>query len=249
MENAVDALKIAFAVLVFVIALTVAITMFTQLNQVSKIVLASSDITQYYEYEIATDEQRNRIVGLETIIPTLYKYYRENYTVLFLDEDGDPLPLYASQTDRTLWGSGIDPVTGENPSIGNIGKYYTDDERQYERYDNRFVCAFDVDEETVRHEPWTGSVVDYKANLDAFLYGTFFRYPSGGLDSEGRQGYNYDDYLRGGFVGKYSDRKFKETLGEYTYNLTDTFTEDEYQDNALLKERKKRVIVYQLQPR
>lgn len=106
MENAVDALKIAFAVMVFILALSVAIIMFSQLNQVSQVVLASSDVTQFYEYTTATAEQSSRIVGLETIIPTLYKYYKENYTVIFLKENGEPLPLYESQTDRRLWGTG-----------------------------------------------------------------------------------------------------------------------------------------------
>ena len=79
MENATDALKMAFAVVVFVMALTIAVMMFSQLNQVSKLVVSSSDITKYYEYKIAKDEEQTRIVGLETIIPTLYKYYKENY--------------------------------------------------------------------------------------------------------------------------------------------------------------------------
>lgn len=97
MENAIDALKIAFAVIVFVMALTIAIIMFSQLNQVSQIVLASSDITNFYTYtEDAKNLGKSRIVGLETVIPTLYKYYKENYTVLFLDKeraDGTSEPL------------------------------------------------------------------------------------------------------------------------------------------------------------
>ena len=44
MENATDALKMAFAVIVFVMALTIAVMMFSQLNQVSKLVVSSSDI-------------------------------------------------------------------------------------------------------------------------------------------------------------------------------------------------------------
>ena len=52
MENATDALKMAFAVIVFTMALTIAIIMFSQLNQVSKIVISSTDITQYYENKL-----------------------------------------------------------------------------------------------------------------------------------------------------------------------------------------------------
>ena len=51
------------------------------------------------------------------------------------------------------------------------------------------------------------------------------------------------EYKRG-FVEKYYNKKFKETLGEYTYNLS---TEVKDNENSLLKNRKKRVIVYQLQ--
>lgn len=220
MENATDALKMAFAVIVFTMALTIAIIMFSQLNQVSKIVISSTDITQYYEYEIATNEEQTRIVGLENIIPTLYKYYKENYTVLFLTKNGTPLNLYETQTNINLWSE-----------RGAIAQYYQD------KSDINPVCAFDVDDETIRHEPWTGSLSDYKENLDAFLNGGTFYYKSGGIDSEGRRGYTYS-----GFIKKYATSKFKETLGEYKYNLT----EDE-NNSALLKNRKKRVIIYQLQ--
>ena len=49
MENATDALKIAFAAMIFVMALSIAIAMFSQLNDVSKVVLSSSDVTSFYE--------------------------------------------------------------------------------------------------------------------------------------------------------------------------------------------------------
>ncbi len=220
MENATDALKMAFAVIVFTMALTIAIIMFSQLNQVSKIVISSTDITQYYEYEIATNEEQTRIVGLESIIPTLYKYYKENYTVLFLAKNGTPLNLYETQTNINLWSE-----------RGAIAQYYQD------KSDINPVCAFDVDDETIRHEPWTGSLSDYKENLDVFLNGGTFYYKTGVTDSEGRRGYTYS-----GFIKKYATSKFKETLGEYKYNIT----EDE-NNSALLKNRKKRVIIYQLQ--
>ena len=226
MENATDALKMAFAVIVFVMALTIAVMMFSQLNQVSKLVVSSSDITKYYEYKIAKDEEQTRIVGLENIIPTLYKYYKENYTVLFLAKNGTPLNLYETQTNINLWSE-----------RGAIAQYYQD------KRDINPVCAFDVDDETIRHEPWTGSLSDYKENLDAFLNGGTFYYKSGGTDSAGNYGYTYS-----GFIKAYKNRKFKETLGEYKYNQYNS-TEDKGTEStsSLLKNRKKRVIIYQLQ--
>ena len=106
MENATDALKIAFAAMIFVMALSIAIAMFSQLNDVSKVVLSSSDVTSFYEYEQTTNQQ-NRIVGLATIIPTIYKYYKENFTILFLDRSGNPLPLDRTKTNKDSWGRRI----------------------------------------------------------------------------------------------------------------------------------------------
>lgn len=231
MENATDALKIAFVAIIFVMALTVSIFMFSQLNSVSKTVFKSTDITSFYEYEEATN-QKNRIVGLETIIPSLYKYYKEDYTILFLNKNGTPLSLYKTQIDKNLWGNG-----DYNTTKGLIGKYYSN------KSDNNPVCTFDVDEETVRHEPWTGSSEDYKNNIDAFLYGKKFYYPSGAKNNDGTiKNYDYSKELVNskGFIGKYSGKQFYEMIGEYTYNT------EEQINNKLLKAKKKRVIIYQL---
>lgn len=224
MENAVDGLKIAFAVLVFTMALSLAIYMFTEARITSDAVLQTSDVTEFMEYvESDNIENEDRIVGLETIVPTLYKYYKENYTVVFRNSDGSPLELYETQTNTDLW------------SLGYINKYYSNDT------DLR-VCSFDVDEETRRHEPWTGNTDYYKQNIDMFLSGGVFNYPSGN-----GQSYNYSKIIgRGGFLEKYKNKQFRESIGEYTYNEV---TEDSSQDTSGItevKERKKRVIIYTL---
>lgn len=103
MENAVDALKMAFAVMVFVMALSLAIYMFSQARETADIVLHSSDVTQYMSYEQVAKGSEKRIVGLESIVPTLYKYYKENYTVIFRDSDGKFLELYETETDPETW--------------------------------------------------------------------------------------------------------------------------------------------------
>lgn len=51
MENSAEALKMAFAVLLFVIALTLTITIFAKARNTADIVLSSADVTQYYAYE------------------------------------------------------------------------------------------------------------------------------------------------------------------------------------------------------
>lgn len=223
MENAVDALKIAFGVFVFTMALSLSIYMFTMARETSDIVLQSSDVTTLMEY-IETSDMigEDRIVGLETIIPTLYKYYKENYTVIFLKSDGTPLELYETQTNPTLW------------SPGYTNKYYDDNQ-------DLKICSFDVDEETRRREPWTGNTNYYKQNLDMFLSGGTFIAPSG-------NGMNYDysnarvnGWGNSSFIDEYKDSQFRESLGEYTYNEISSTT-----STTNVKEKKKRVIIYTL---
>lgn len=88
MDNAVDALKIAFGVLVFVIGLTVSINAFSQAKTVSDEVFYMADKTNFYEYTSEEKIPEGRIVSGETIIPTLYRYYKENFNVIILNANG-----------------------------------------------------------------------------------------------------------------------------------------------------------------
>lgn len=85
MENAADALKMAGAVLLFVLALSVAIVSFGQVRVTSDIILNYKDReTEYIDgnyYYKATGTERT--VGLENIIPTIYRAYLENYKIVF----------------------------------------------------------------------------------------------------------------------------------------------------------------------
>lgn len=240
MENATDALKIAFAVLAFTLALGVSMLMFTKLNEVSSFVISSKDVTQYYEYVDADAAKKSRIVGIETIIPTLYKYYKENYTVIFLDKNGNPLNLYRCAIQPSTWGNRLNTSTDDD-GIGTIGKYYTNNKASYASNDTKPVCTFDVDEEKLRHEPWVGKPEDFKTNLDAFLSGGKFYDPG----NPTRVAYDYSAQY-GGFISRFNGKKFKEMLGEYTYNVESSGGSSGL-ENSLLKNRKKRVIVYQLQ--
>lgn len=91
MENAADALKMAGAVLIFVLAISVIIFSFGQARRTSDTILEYKDretTYEYYDYDIG---QLNRTVGLETVIPAIYRAYLENYRIVFegLDE-----PIY-----------------------------------------------------------------------------------------------------------------------------------------------------------
>lgn len=94
MENAVDALKMAFAVLVFVIALTLCMTTMTKARETADAVFYITDRTNYFEYVTDKRLPEGRIVSGETIIPTLYRYYKENFNVIILDKSGNKIAVY-----------------------------------------------------------------------------------------------------------------------------------------------------------
>ena len=100
MENAVDALKIAFGVLVFVIALTVAFALLSQAKATSDIMLFASDKTNYYTYSKDADDAEGRIVGADVVISSLYRYYKESIVVYIVD--GTDKYEFNTETDGGL---------------------------------------------------------------------------------------------------------------------------------------------------
>ena len=81
MENATDALYMGFAMIVFVVALSLSIFSFSEVTSASQRIIDARDKTTMYNYYTPTGTQRT--VTREDIIPTLYRAYYENYLVEF----------------------------------------------------------------------------------------------------------------------------------------------------------------------
>ena len=81
MENAIDALYIGVAVLIFVVALSVSINAFGNARATSQAVLDMKD--REYDYTYIQGDSTERIVGCETIVPSIYKAYKEHYKIVF----------------------------------------------------------------------------------------------------------------------------------------------------------------------
>ena len=88
-ENIADALKMAGSVLLFVMGLSIAILAFSQARESMDIVLSYSDRESLSIegnprfYYLSKDNDTSRYVGNETIIPAIYRAYKENYKILF----------------------------------------------------------------------------------------------------------------------------------------------------------------------
>ena len=79
MENSADALKIAFAILAFVIAITITFSVISQAKTTADYVFFYNDKTNFYENLKSSDE--NRTVSVSEVISTLYRYYKESISV------------------------------------------------------------------------------------------------------------------------------------------------------------------------
>lgn len=231
MENAVDGLKLAFAVLLLTMALSLTIAFFSKARTTAEMVLRSSDKTVYYDYtsySIPQDTSGNRIVGYETIIPTLYKYDKERYKVTF--KQGN-----------------YNETTGELSNVTNLSIYETKSVQANwnKNYINDFdgvtsrtqghnfnICSFDIIEETQRNEPWVGSTEQVKLHLDAIFGGTSYKLPQNPLESIS---------YAGNPLSK-RNNKFVEQIGEFT--TTSSEDDDGTESITGNKTTKKRIITY-----
>lgn len=120
MENAVEALKTAAAVLIFVIAITVCFTMFSRAKTSADAVLLAQDSQEYLESaEVAgtlytttgtasTGENATittdgyRIVQPDDVISTIYRYNLEKYGVTLAKSDGTVIARFDSNTESVM---------------------------------------------------------------------------------------------------------------------------------------------------
>lgn len=99
MENAAEALKLAAAVLIFVLALSICVNAFAEARIASQTILDYRDREFESEYLDYNRENTERIVGIETIVPSIYKAYKESYKIVFDEEIG----LYQEKQDDGTW--------------------------------------------------------------------------------------------------------------------------------------------------
>lgn len=160
MENAADALKMAGAVLLFVLAISVAIVSFGQARETADTILDYKDRETVYIdgnlYYRATGTERT--VGLETIIPTIYRAYIENYKIVFegLDEPIYTLKLSGGQTITKYTIDLETKKTADGVEINNVA--LANDEQKSE-----FLCGILYNDFTK-----SGSLINFekKYNVD-----------------------------------------------------------------------------------
>ena len=248
MENVTQALFMAFAMFVFLIALTYSIYMIRTLNVTSKTLMYRVDETNKYESmrlaEIDSDIRSSRTVSIDTIIPTLYRYYKESYSVKILDETGNLMQYFDTTTEGAVMTATSTLATKRTEKQKALISLYGSSDPNPS--DNEIpACLFGAS--------WMGNTnKDTKARIDMYISGksgyinnTFVDYSIdyGSAIENGRN----DGYI---FLNSYKDRKFKETFVQYAYEGDTLSVEgDELETlTGVSQIATKIVITYQLLP-
>lgn len=144
MENSVHAIKMVFGVIVFSLALGIALMLFSQAKSTSQAILY---LKEYEMSNNSNQEQENsneyRVVGLETVIPTIFDYYKSK-SIIYLKKG-----KYDKNNDEIV-------------DISNIKLYKSEQTK-----DN--IYCFDIEDEIKRMESWTKNDIDTKAFLRSTL--------------------------------------------------------------------------------
>ena len=109
MENAADALKIAFGIFVFLLAFTILFHNVSLVRYVADSLIVDADKTSYYTYvpsdttDILIKDSNgvvNRIVTIEDMIPTIYRYSIESYGVTIIDKEWNIVTRFDKETEN-----------------------------------------------------------------------------------------------------------------------------------------------------
>lgn len=108
-DNISNALLMAAAMLIFIIAVTVTFSLISQTKITADTVLYSYDDTKYYDegyenitYTLADEKSLNRKVNMETIMPTVYRYIKEHYGVTIMKGDGTIIARFDETTESIV---------------------------------------------------------------------------------------------------------------------------------------------------
>lgn len=227
MDDAVQAILMAFAVLVFVIALSISMLLIKQARDTSDILVQYSDLTAFYDnIQLDNDNgvtETERIVGLDTVIPTLYRYYKENFCVKIYDADNTLLQIFDVNIETNLRSAIVNTNAGTSRTDQELIRdeayknIYNDSSKKY--------CLFGA--------PWLGSTETIKQRIDFFI--------------NGNAGYINNTYINYGEEGSFAskvkaDMKFKERFISYSYSGS-TMTTDEGETLINGAENKDKIVI------
>lgn len=209
MENVSRALLMAFSMLIFVIAFSYSMYLINKLTTTSNTLLESVTTTNYYDNIKIIGDKTDREVGIETIIPTLYRYYKESYAVKIIDKNGELIQLFDLTTEADVRKAAGD--TSADLKLQNLkaSMYNSNSQKPY-----------------LFESPWLGDLdQDARTRIDYFLNGTK-GYIGQTLVDYSKDGPAFKNTGTDGFIKYGAGKKFTESFIEYAYEGETISTEN-----------------------
>ena len=242
MENVTHGLYLAFAMFAFIVGVTFAIYMINSLNSTVETVVYSIDETNYYDTvtlnELIEDSDGNsyKVVTVDSIIPTLYRYYKESFCVKILDEDGDLLQMFDTTVEEEV-----------NTAYNTASLIRSDKQKALlELYDDETKVCY------MYTAPWISGTDSSKERIDMYIYGGSGYINNVWVDySISYSGYSLGNNLKESnkiYLNNFENRKFKEIFSEYSYEGDTIEVEgDEYETLTGTKQTSTKIVItYQL---
>lgn len=227
MDNAVEAMKMAFAMIVFIIALSATMYLLNTAASTSQLLLYYTDESNYLDNIDVIGDVRKRRVNVESMIPTLYRYYKENFAVQIYNLSGEMVQIFDVNIEgklRRAAGTTLARRTEEQKALVSL-------------YGDTNLTSTNP---YLFEAPWIGNTSnDIKTRVDLYIKGEC-AYING----------TKVDYTQNSLLGNNSFRdnpQFEEEFIQYTYK-GDTISAGEGEDTETItgnsKPEDKIVIIY-----
>ncbi len=109
MDNVTHAIFLAFAMFALVLGLSYGIYLLGSMNSVASTLIQSTDATSDYQTVSYDSSDRNnpftRTVGVDTVISTLYRYYKESFSVEIYNNKNQLVQLFDLTVENVLAGN------------------------------------------------------------------------------------------------------------------------------------------------
>lgn len=246
-DNISNALLMAAAMLIFIIAITVTFSLISQTKTTSDIVLYSYDDTKYYDegyeditYTLANENDLSRKVNMETIMPTVYRYIKEHYGVTIMKKDGTIIARFDETTESIVnnWSSYLKNENRDHKCekhynyirdlavAANLKEEFEKKYRDYNSLTNLWEDIYKLEKTSGNTRikygtPWLGDESKIAKRLDVDFGGGIAEYASGkhtGLE----------------LLNNYSKKDFKEIF-LFVSDNSGTVTDEETGDSVITK--------------
>ncbi|MGN1299403.1 MAG: hypothetical protein ACI4UE_05420 [Candidatus Scatovivens sp.] len=217
MENAVESILIAFAVIVFVIALSLTTFMLSKAMTTTEDLIYFSDKTNYYQnikISESAGELTKRNVSIDTVVNSLYRYYKENFMVRIYNKSGELVQIFDTTIEGKVYiasSKKISNRTNEEKALMN-------------NYGSGKLNLFGA--------PWMGNTTrDAKYRVDLYVSGKNGYINNIGVSYEGNGLYDL------------GTTTFEETFVEYMYSGQTISTENGIESITGNTKEKNKIIV------